>query len=61
MSHGRVGTESGVDTQSYSSLPNKVVGAGNGVDYAYRDVARARCRWSCRSTSVAISTTGTRP
>jgi pimeloyl-ACP methyl ester carboxylesterase len=37
MSHGTVGTESGADNQIYLSLPNKVVGAGNGVDYAYRD------------------------
>jgi len=41
MSHGTVGTESGADTQTYSSLPNKVVGAGNGIDYAYRDVGQS--------------------
>jgi pimeloyl-ACP methyl ester carboxylesterase len=41
MSHGKVGTESAADTQTYSSLPNKVVGAGNGIDYAYRDVGQS--------------------
>ena len=41
MSHGTVGPESGADTQTYSSLPNKVVDAPNGIDYAYRDVGES--------------------
>ena len=47
---------------AYSGLPNELVSAANGVDYAYRDTggARARCRWSCSSTSAGTSTTGTR-
>ena len=44
---------------SYSSLPNKLISAPNGVDYAYRDTGgEVACRWSCSSTSAATSTAG---
>ena len=40
--------------------PNKMVSAADGVDYAFPRAGKARCPWSCSSTSAAISTTGTR-
>ena len=47
---------------AYSELPNELVSAANGIDYAYRDTGGGgtRCRWSCSSTSAGTSTTGTR-
>ena len=44
---------------SYSGLPNELVKAANGVDYAYRDTGPTACRWSFCSTSAETSTTGT--
>jgi pimeloyl-ACP methyl ester carboxylesterase len=41
MADGTVGTQNSADTQTYSSLPNKVAGAGNGIDYAYRDAGQS--------------------
>ncbi len=38
--------------------PNKMVSAADGVDYTFREQGKARCPWSCSSTSAAISTTG---
>jgi hypothetical protein len=38
---GPVGTQSGADTQTYLSLPNKVGGAASGIEYAYRDVGQS--------------------
>ena len=46
-------------TERYSALPNKLVSAASGIDYAYRDTGDGR-RWSCSSTSAGTSTTGTR-
>ena len=48
-------------TVRYSELPNLLVNAANGVDYAYRDTGPrdAACRSSCCSTSAETSTTGT--
>ena len=46
-------------TERYSELPNKLVSAASGIDYAYRDTGPATGRrWSCCSTSAGISTTG---
>ena len=45
-------------TTSYSSLPNKLISAPNGVDYVYRDTGGGARRWSCSSTSAATSTAG---
>ena len=46
----------------YAELPNKLVSAANGIDYAYRDTGggEGRCRWSCSSTSAGTWTTGIR-
>ena len=44
---------------AYSGLPNKLISAANGVDYAYRDTGEARCRCFCSTISAATSTTGT--
>ena len=44
---------------SYSSLPNKLISASSGVDYAYRDTGGGvACRWFFCSTSAATSTAG---
>ena len=48
---------------SYAGLPNKLVKAANGIDYAYRDTGRGpegESRWSCSSTSAGTSTAGIR-
>ena len=37
---------------TYSSLPNKLASAVNGIDYAYRDAGEGPARWSCSSTSA---------
>ena len=49
-------------TERYSALPNKLVSAASGIDYAYRDTGggRVRRRWCCCSTSAGTWTTGTR-
>ena len=56
------GTSSARREGAYSGLPNKLVRAANGIDYAYRDTGpggrAAACRWSCSSTSAGTSTAG---
>lgn len=47
-------------TVRYSELPNLLVSAANGVDYAYRDTGpRDGAPLVCCSTSAETSTTGT--
>ena len=46
-----------------AGLPNKLVRAANGIDYAYRDTGpgpAGACRWFFSSTSAATSTAGIR-
>ncbi len=46
---------------TYLEADNKTSTAADGIDYAYRESARATRRWCCCSISAATSTTGTRP
>ena len=48
------------NNNSYASVPNKLVSAANGIDYAYRDTGPTADdnRWSFCSISGETSTTG---